>query len=166
MDIRFDWLDDETRIDDAARMFAAEVGPSYISHSELQSGRALSPSEWAPDLAVVLREEIAGLVPRDRNSGARVACGFLGSDIVAVAIVSWELTARIPFVVLEDIVVDSKLRGRQVGQNFLDWIFGQARAHGVKRCFLESGKDNHDAHHFFARNGFAQVSIVMMSDLA
>ena len=47
----------------------------------------------------------------------------------------------------------------------VDWIFNEALKEGIKRAFLESGKENHDAHHFFERNGFHQVSIVMMADL-
>ncbi len=165
MDIRFAWLEDEARIDDAARLFTDELPVSYISHSELQFGRAKSPSEWFPDLAAFLREEIAERVPSDSIPGQRVACGFAGDDIVAVAFVSWNLGVRIPFAILEDIVIDKNRRGHQLGQKFLDWIFAQAREAGVRRFFLESGKDNHDAHHFFERNGFRQVSVVMMNEL-
>jgi N-acetylglutamate synthase-like GNAT family acetyltransferase len=71
----------------------------------------------------------------------------------------------IPFIVLEDIVVDSSKRDKGIGQQMLDWIFARAKEEGIARAFLESGKENHDAHHFFERNGFRQVSIVMMADL-
>ena len=165
MDIRFAWLNEEARIDDAARLFTDELPVSYISHSELQFGRARSPSEWFPDFAAFLRAEIAERVPSDTIAGQRIACGFVGNDIVAVAFVSWNLSVRIPFAVLEDIVIDKNQRGHQLGQRFVDWIFEQARAQGVQRFFLESGKDNHDAHHFFERNGFHQVSVVMMKEL-
>ena len=36
----------------------------------------------------------------------------------------------------------------------IDWL----RSCGVKDIYLESGKDNHAAHRFFEKRGFAHVS--------
>ena len=36
----------------------------------------------------------------------------------------------------------------------IDWL----RSRGVKDIYLESGKDNHAAHRFFEKRGFAHVS--------
>jgi hypothetical protein len=40
-----------------------------------------------------------------------------------------------------------------------------AAARGASLRFLESGANNHGAHRFFARHGFAQCSVVMLKPL-
>lgn len=162
---RFIWLNEAGMIDRAASLFADDLDPSYISHSELQFGRAKTETEWFPDLAGFLVDEIAERVPFDKSPNARVACAYVDQKLVGVAFVCWNLGVRIPFGVVEDIVIDKSLRGQGVGQQFMDWIFDEAKRQGLKRLFLESGKENHDAHHFFERNKFRQVSIVMMADV-
>jgi GNAT superfamily N-acetyltransferase len=47
----------------------------------------------------------------------------------------------------------------------LDWIAAEARAHGIRRLFLESGANNERAHAFFEREGFRPTSVVMMKSL-
>ena len=53
------WCDTPLRAPELADFFAGNVGPDYISHAELQGGRAPSPSAWRPDLRDVLRAEMA-----------------------------------------------------------------------------------------------------------
>ena len=136
--IRVGWCNDRDEIDRLAEFFARNVTQSYISHSELQFGRAEAPDKWIDDLVAKFK----------------------------TAYVTFNTSVPIAFMVLEDIVVDRAKRGSGFGQTILDWVFAQGRREGIKRAFLESGKENHDAHHFFERNGFHQVSIVMMADLA
>ena len=144
----------------------SNVTRSYISHSELQFGRAIAPDRWIDDLVGKFRAEIADRVPCAPGAMLRVAGAYRGDELIGMAYVTFDATVPIPFIVLEDIVVDQGERGSGIGQTILDWVFAQARQEGIRRAFLESGKDNHDAHHFFERNGFHQVSIVMMADLA
>jgi GNAT superfamily N-acetyltransferase len=164
--IRVGWCNDRNEIDRLAEFFARNVTQSYISHSELQFGRAVAPDRWIDDLVAQFRAEIAERVPCAPGAPLRVASAYSGDELIGIAYVTFNASVPIPFIVLEDIVVDQRRRGGGYGQELLDWVFAQARTEGVKRAFLESGKDNHDAHHFFERNGFHQVSIVMMADLA
>jgi len=163
--IRVGWCNDRGEVDRLAKFFAHNVTQSYISHSELQFGRAKAPDKWIDDLAAKFRAEIADRVPCAPGAALRVASAYDGDALVGMAYVTFDATVPIPFIMLEDIVVDQDKRGSGIGQSILDWVFAQARQEGIKRAFLESGKDNHDAHHFFERNGFHQVSIVMMADL-
>jgi GNAT superfamily N-acetyltransferase len=164
--IRVGWCSDGSEVDRLAAFFAANVTQSYISHSELQFGRADAPDKWIDNLLAKFRTEIAERVPCRPGAPLRVASAYDGDELVGMSYVTFTNEVPIPFIVIEDIVVDQRKRGGGIGQALVDWIFAQARQEGIRRAFLESGKDNHDAHHFFERNGFHQVSIVMMADLA
>jgi GNAT superfamily N-acetyltransferase len=164
--IRVGWCNDRNEIDRLAEFFARNVTQSYISHSELQFGRAEAPDKWIDNLVAKFRTEIAERVPCAPGATLRVASAYSSDELIGIAYVTFNTSVPIAFMVLEDIVVDRAQRGSGFGQTILDWVFAQGRREGIKRAFLESGKDNHDAHHFFERNGFHQVSIVMMADLA
>jgi GNAT superfamily N-acetyltransferase len=164
--ICMNWCSDRKEIDRLAEFFARNVTQSYISHSELQFGRALAPETWVDNLAAQFKSELEERVPCGPAAPRRVASAYAGDELIAIAYVTFNASVPIPFIVLEDIVVERRKRGGGIGQQMLDWVFAQARQQGIKRAFLESGKDNHDAHRFFERNGFRQVSIVMMADLA
>jgi GNAT superfamily N-acetyltransferase len=160
------WCSDREEIDRLADFFSRNVTQSYISHSELQFGRALTPDKWGDHLVAKFKSEIEERVPCGPGSALRVASVYAGDELIGIAYVTFNSSVPIPFIVLEDIVVERRKRGSGIGQQMLDWVFAQARQEGIKRVFLESGKDNHDAHHFFERNGFHQVSVVMMATLA
>jgi GNAT superfamily N-acetyltransferase len=163
--IRIGWCNDPSEVGRLAAFFAQNVTQSYISHSELQFGRAQTPDRWFPNLEAVFKAEVEERVPCAPGAQFRVASAFSGDELVGIAYVTFNAEVPIPFLILEDIAVDRSKRGGGIGQEMLDWIFARAKEEGIKRAFLESGKDNHDAHHFFERNGFEQVSIVMMAEL-
>jgi GNAT superfamily N-acetyltransferase len=154
------WCRTPSRAGELATFFARNVGPDYISHAELQGGRALSPTEWRPNLVEILRAEI----------DTRLSCGTLAvaeeeGALLALAFVTFADEAPVPFVVIEDLIVAPDTRGRGVGKAMLDWIATEAQARGIRRLFLESGVDNERAHSFFEREGFRPTSVVMMREL-
>lgn len=171
VDAAFRWCRDENDAKRLAKLFAANITPSYVSHSELQGPRALAPGIWSPDIANVLEREILARVanPLDAPPGgvtalaAGLACG--GQD-VGVFLVTFSREAASPYCVLEDIVIEKNKRSRGFGARYLSWITDECRARGIARLFLESGHDNHHAHEFFAREGFAPVSVVMMKEIS
>ena len=169
--LRIAWSGEPRRAPELADFFAGNVGPEYISHSELQGPRALSPDRWAENLRELLRAE---LEPRLHDTGARapaatsrpVAIVEADAGIAALALVTFAGGAPVPFAVIEDLVVAPAQRSRGIGKALMDWIAAEARARGLYRLFLESGKNNRRAHHFFEREGFETCSIVMMRSLA
>jgi GNAT superfamily N-acetyltransferase len=169
-DLRIAWCGEPQRAPELAEFFAGNVGPEYISHSELQGSRALSADKWARNLPDLLRHEIE---PRLHGAASRppavtsrpVAVAETGGAVVALALVTFAGGAPVPFAIVEDLVVAPEHRGHGVGKALLDWIAAEAGARAIRRLFLESGKDNHRAHHFFEREGFETCSIVMMRSL-
>ena len=162
------WCTDPAEATELGAFFAANITPEYISHSELQGGRALDVGRWRPSIADFFRDEIAERVRREKGQIASKAASFpvlaarQSGRLVGFALVSFFLDAPIPYAILEDIVVDKALRGSGIGKTVIDWVTCQAEAAGCYRIFLESGLGNHKAHELFHREGFAETSVVMM----
>jgi GNAT superfamily N-acetyltransferase len=164
------WCNDQGRASEVARFFAANVTPEYISHSELQGDRAQSPNEWRNDLPAVLRREVELRLHYSDDypplaTSQPVAVAEQNGVIIALALVTFVGDAPIPFAIVEDLIVARDHRKKGIGKVVMDWIVAEALARGVSRLFLESGKNNHSAHHFFEREGFEICSIVMMRSL-
>ena len=160
------WCRDPAMAEAVAAFFVAHVDPSYISHSELQFGRAAAADRWAEDLAARVRGEAErAIAAPDRLTGQRLALMRRGGSLHGLAFVSINDAAPRPFATLDDLVIDRDGRGAGGGGVLLDWVAAQCRAAGCSRLFLESGRDNARAHHFFERRGFVQTSIVMARDL-
>lgn len=161
---QFGWCVEPRAVDQLAQFFATNVTQSYISHSELQFGRAKTPDSWSPNLSEILEAEIFERITAV-SLEKRVAAAHVDDELVGIAFVYLNRDVPIPFAIVEDLTIGANQRGHGIGQAFMDWILAEAKSHGMVRAFLESGLDNHKAHHFFERNGFKQVSIVMMAEL-
>ena len=159
---------------DAARLadfFFRNLTADYISHSELQGYRAVSPGKWADNLPSLLEKELSQRLGRphvDFPAGVDwkgVVTATERNDLVGIALVACSQAAAVPYGIIEDITIDQRARGRGQGEGMIRWIMDQFKHAKVGRVFLESGVGNHGAHDFFERLGFKQVSIVMMRDL-
>jgi GNAT superfamily N-acetyltransferase len=167
------WCGDPSRALELANFFAGNVvaAPEYISHSELQGPRAVSPEAWRPQLSEILRREIEPRLAATRerppgNVGQPVAVAEREGELVAVSLVTFAGNAPVvPFAIVEDLIVDHSCRSDGIGKAVMQWIAAEARARHIRRLFLESGRSNERAHRFFAREGFRTCSIVMMKDI-
>ena len=161
------WCADPAVAARIAALFAAYAEPSYISHSELQFGRATTSDIWANDLEERVRwlAQRAAATPLDAIDGIRLATLTSAGRLEGFAFVRFMSGPALPYATLEDLLIvpDGRSRGR--GANFVAWIVEECRIRGMQRLFLESGVLNHRAHEFFERQGFRQTSIVMMRDL-
>jgi len=169
-DLTISWCNDPRRARELADFFARHVGPAYISHSELQGPRALSPVQWHDRLPDILREEMeprlaqsGGVAPGRTSQPILVAES--GGAVVGLSFVTFDGNAGVPFAIIEDLIVDPSRRSQGIGKAILDWIAAEARTREVRRLFLESGVQNERAHHFFEQEGFQTVSVVMMRSL-
>ena len=79
-------------------------------------------------------------------------------EIVGFTVADIEEDGDAPFGMVCDVLVKEGCRSQGTGaallQTAIDWL----RSRGVKDIYLESGKDNHAAHRFFEKRGFAHVS--------
>jgi hypothetical protein len=136
--------------------------PEYISHSEIQEGRAISPTEWSPNLEGILRVSIINHLSgrNDDNGLGLLAIALKGSKTVGLSQISIEESPTFKYAVLEDIVIGSDFRNNKIGYDFLIWLHSSLKIKNINHIFLESGVNNSGAHRFFKRNDYKLVSNV------
>lgn len=164
------WCSDESRVQELADFFASNVDSSYISHSELQGLRALSPERWRDDLPAILADEIRQRVAAIGTatpgpSSKPILVAQNNDGLVGLAFVTFCAEAPVPFSILEDLIVKPTQRGAGIGTTIVEWVAHEARARRIERIYLESGATNHRAHKLFHRVGFEICSHVMMKSL-
>ncbi|MEO5805632.1 GNAT family N-acetyltransferase [Devosia sp.] len=153
-----------------ARFFCANLSSQYISHSELQSIRALAPDKWAPDIEQQITDEIAACLaqPAELRSSQNwngVIQMHDAGRLVGLAIVLYQHDLPNTFGILEDVVVDQAVRGKGYGTLLINWLLDDMKKSSIQRAFLESGHHNHNAHRLFERVGFKPASVVLMKEL-
>ena len=138
--------------------------PEYISHGELQmgvgegfvqDGRLLTRpapdarEKWMKSILYEMSDDAVSQVWKAVDDKGTLM-GFCAAYIVG--------DADIRFGMVGDILVNSQCRGGGVGNALLQTAIDWFHSKGVQDIFLESGKDNHPAHRFFEKRGFAHVS--------
>lgn len=138
--------------------------PEYISHGEIQMGVGVATSDMSgafkgqasPDAEMMWRKYITDKISSDdavvyvAEADDRRWLGFTVVDI--------EEDGAAPFGMICDLLVFPENRTAGVGSALLKQGMAWLRDRGIKDVYLESGKDNHDAHHYFERRGFEHVS--------
>lgn len=168
-EFNFHWCRDAAKARALARLFSGNLTSNYISHSELQGPRAINPDQWVGNVAEVIEADLLRRIanPLDAPPGEMTTLtahlSENGADI-AVFLLTFSRTAHHPYAILEDMMVDPAARSHGHGSRFLHWIEAECARRGIHRMFLESGITNDHAHHFFEREGFKKVSVVMMRE--
>lgn len=169
-DLIIRWCREPERAEEFAAFFAKNAGNAYISHSELQGPRAVSPSRWSKDLKKVLKDELKPRLRRNQPkaplpNSMPIAIAERDGRMVALSFITFRGSARTPFGIIEDLIVDPASRGGGIGTAMIAWIGAEAKKRKIKRLFLESGLHNERAHVCFHRAGFETCSHVMMKTL-
>ncbi len=167
--IEFRWCCVDAEAEQTAQFFVANVSTDYISHTDIQWGRAIAPDCWS----TLLHEKIAGLAKeaadhrRTANtaSGIWLATATQSSVLLGLAFVSFRQSEASNFVILEDLIIKNNMRHQGLGASLLNWISEECRALGFDKVFLESNIDNTRAHEFFRQKGFNTLSVVMCRNL-
>ncbi|ODM52597.1 GNAT family N-acetyltransferase [Elizabethkingia meningoseptica] len=149
MEIFIKHQDTNTRKEDAVNFFINHKTNSYISHSEILSGRAESATEWSENFAEILATEL------EEDDCNLITIEDIHNQIIGIAI----LRIYKKYLIIEDMIIDGNLRGLSLGKKLMDFIHNFATEQKIKALFLESGITNDKAHSFFEKNGFKKVSV-------
>ncbi|MDE5432152.1 GNAT family N-acetyltransferase [Elizabethkingia meningoseptica] len=149
MEIFIKHQDTNTRKEDAVNFFINHKTNSYISHSEILSGRAESATEWSENFAEILATEL------EEDDCNLITMEDIHNQIIGIAI----LRIYKKYLIIEDMIIDGNLRGLSLGKKLMDFIHNFATEQKIKALFLESGITNDKAHSFFEKNGFKKVSV-------
>lgn len=154
-----------------AGFFCANLSREYLSHSELQGNRTGPDGNWSPGLEQVLTSELAAAIAQDaaHRQTAGTWNGVVtvreAGQLCGLAILLYRRDGPHAYGVIEDVVIDGRMRGAGLGTQLIEWALGDMRAAGLKRVYLESGAHNIRAHSLFEKLGFETTSIVMMQTL-
>lgn len=153
--------------DALADLFYAHLSENveYISHGEMQMGighLVFNGEEYVPQLDADSRH--LWLTYIEEHMTTEGTAVFKAEDasgkLLGFCVLETDSDGGAPFGVLCDILVNADARGRGVGGRLFaaaeDWF----RQRDLKDVYLESGKNNHNAHEFFMRRGFMKVSEV------
>jgi GNAT superfamily N-acetyltransferase len=137
-------------------------GPSELAFRDL----AVDDPRWATAFPVLqqlrphLDEPTFRTVRRDGAAqGLRYTGAFVGERCVGVA--GWRVmdtTSVVRKLYVDDLVTDAGHRSTGVGAALLAHLDDRARAFGCRVVELDSGHQRTDAHRFYLREGFADVS--------
>ena len=126
LNLQIEWISDTTLAPYLSQFFydCLYPYPEYISHSELQEGRALSPNQWSPNLLVTLKKSVINHLNNhsDTNGKGALATAKIGGEVVALMQISYGESPHCKFVIIEDLVVKPILRNTGIGNKFLNWL--------------------------------------------
>ncbi|SMC34674.1 GNAT family N-acetyltransferase [Chryseobacterium sp. YR221] len=159
MEYKTQWLTDKTRIEELVDFFITHKTDSYISHSEIMYGRALDSQHWNPDLKAIFTEQLMSDYDYDGTSKLHI---LIVEDsegkIVGMLVFNVISSPFKKYAILEDMLLDSTVRGQSLGSKLLEKVIEEAKNWNISFIMLESGVNNHGAHHFFGKYGFQKVS--------
>lgn len=135
----------------------------YISHGEIQMGvgegvvrdgvlEARPAADAREKWMKYIQEHIANA------SFAEVWKAVDDGRIVGFCVADIEEDGDVPFGMVCDVLVREDYRGHGAGGKLLQTAIDWLRGRGIRDIYLESGKNNHAAHRFFEKRGFAHVS--------
>lgn len=138
--------------------------PEYISHGEIQMGvgvgtvqegrfiACLSPDaqeKWKKYILAEMSDDAVSHVWKAVDAKGNIM-GFCVADIVG--------NEDRSFGMVGDVLILPQCRGNGLGNTLLQTAIDWLRSKGIQDIYLESGKDNHNAHRFFEKRGFLHVS--------
>jgi GNAT superfamily N-acetyltransferase len=98
--------------------------------------------------------------------GYACAGAFAGDELVGVA--GMWIGVRLysgRYLDVDNVVVDTRLRGRGVGRQLMDWVHAYARARGCRVCMLDAYLSNTDGHRFYQRDGYQPLGYHFIKQL-
>lgn len=157
--LNFSWAKNAAEWREAAEFFARVISENtaYVSHGEIQTGLSPDGVSWVPDLGDQFLRELGEF---DQSRGVLIVKDEAG-HLVAAANITWDKT----FATIQDMAVDPVMRSSGIGATMMEQIEDAANARDMKWLFLESGKNNQNAHRFFERHGLVEISHVFAKRL-
>lgn len=150
-----------------ADLFYAHLSENveYISHGEMQMGighLVFNGKEYVPQLDADTRH--LWLTYIEEHMTAEGMAVYKAEDstgaLLGFCVLETDSDGGAPFGVLCDILVNAEARGRGVGSHLFSAAEDWFKSRNLKDVYLESGKNNHNAHNFFMHRGFMKVSEV------
>jgi GNAT superfamily N-acetyltransferase len=145
-------LKDRTEIPTLVSMFRQNAGRDYVTHIEIEEGRATEDGDWSDELYTILNEELFRAVIEER-----VIVAVEGPNILGYALI----TETQNTITIEDII--STQRG--IGSDLLSYIENRGRRYGQKILIADVGPNNIRAQKFMEAFGYKVSTIVYTKNI-
>lgn len=141
--------------------FVDNVDETYISFGDIYScGRATKDLKWVSNLEEVISNEIKDILS-GKIPNKEVIVVHEDKVLIGFAIIALEASSA----VLEDLIVNRKIRGRGIGQRIFKAIEDNLMERGIEYIQLESAPQNIKAHDFFHNQGFKNSTVIMIKNI-
>ncbi|MGE0051168.1 MAG: GNAT family N-acetyltransferase [Arcobacter sp.] len=116
--------------------------------------------EFVPNEALQIKA--LETIIKDEEVGHIIVCE-IENEIVAMVNLLYSISTALGnrVVILEDMIVSSKCRDKNIGSKLLDFAKEFAKSQGIKRITLLTDNDNFKAHKFYEKNGFKKSSMIV-----
>ncbi|QKF77039.1 GNAT family N-acetyltransferase [Arcobacter defluvii] len=116
--------------------------------------------EFVPNEALQIKA--LETIIKDEEVGHIIVCE-IENEIVAMVNLLYSISTALGnrVVILEDMIVSSKCRDKNIGSKLLDFAKEFAKSQGIKRITLLTDNDNFKAHNFYEKNGFKKSSMIV-----
>ncbi|MDY3201579.1 MAG: GNAT family N-acetyltransferase [Arcobacter sp.] len=131
-----------------------------ISLSKLLNELFSLEKEFVPNEALQIKA--LETIIKDEKVGHVIVCE-IENEIVAMVNLLYSISTALGnrVVILEDMIVSSKCRDKNIGSKLLDFAKEFAKSQGIKRITLLTDNDNFKAHNFYEKNGFKKSSMIV-----
>lgn len=163
--LSFMWINDVSESEKLIALFLSSSKENYISHTEIQEGRAYDEYTWSDNIRDLLATEFEEAIKNKPLINSNIAGTYYDNRLVAFALLEFKSSLNGSFAVLSDIIVADEFRNNKIGEKLLKWIWAQMKNTDIKRVYAESNIQNTIAHKFLVENGFSIVSKVFKQDL-
>lgn len=140
----------------------------YISHGEVQMGVGVAKINSNGDICTFPAENGKEMWLQyissklDNQSFAAVLKAESKSEdqnlIAGFCVVEIDEDGSSPYGMLCDLLVREQYRSLGIGNLLMHEALSWFKKHEISDIYLESGKNNHDAHSFFQKRGFQHIS--------
>lgn len=161
------WCNHMNEIPLLAKFFRKNVNSNYISHGEIQDGRAYDFKTWRTDIEAYISKEFMNIFDEEKNNSRefRLAVARENNDILGIAFIVMNKNISNPYAELFDLVVRKDKYDLGIGTSILKFLEEGFIKSNIKWIFLESSTKNDNAHQFFISKGYTISSKVMMKQL-
>lgn len=145
----------------AIQLFKENRTDSYISHGEIESGRADNFNQWSASLTNKLLQEFTLLLDNRKNKFGKQAYFWIKRDaVVGLSI----LNINRKLSIIEDLIIAKEHRGNGIGTMFVEALHKKLNSLGCSVIILEIGIKNKSSQKFFSSLGYAPASITMCKE--
>lgn len=160
-----EWITEEAQASNLAQLFIQNSKVNYISHGEIQVGRAINEKEWAPDIKEQMETEFREAMEASPFGPSHLIGARYKNDYIGIILLEYTESSGGWFATLSDIVVDSRFRNQDLGEKMVKWVSAHLKENEISQLFAESNLHNEPAHHFLNKMGFRTLSKVFRKNI-